>query len=81
MKITKQCFTCRKEKLWFLVKHRSFIFPVVSSLAIKSTDEMCGECFRKTKAGVFKGAEHLSDNIENNGQNTEGEAEHASIEG
>lgn len=80
MTLSKRCVVCRKDKLWFRVKHRSFVFPLVSSLPLKSNDEMCGDCFKRSKEAVFKGAppnatlngKDLPNNLETNGQETEG---------
>lgn len=56
MTLKKRCFTCRRNKLWFRIKKRSFLFPVVSKLPIVSNDEMCFSCFEQLKEVIFKGA-------------------------
>lgn len=66
MKLTKRCYACRQMKPFFLVKRRSFVFPKASALPITSTDELCGDCFKRTIDAVLK------DNNQNNGQTIEG---------
>lgn len=69
MKLTKRCYACRQMKPFFLIKRRSFVFPKASALPIISNDELCGDCFKRIKEGVFAG---LTDNNKNNGQTIEG---------
>jgi len=66
MKLKKQCFICRKYKLAFLVKRRSFIFPKASPLPIVSNDELCADCFKKTKEAVFSGISPEAEELTNN---------------
>lgn len=40
----KKCTRCRKEKLWFRIKKRSYIAPSVSQFPIESNTEICKSC-------------------------------------
>lgn len=53
MSLLKTCATCKKRKLKFFIKRRSYLFKKVSAFPITSEGELCGLCFKKIKKLVI----------------------------
>ena len=51
--MTKKCEACKKKKLWFLLKHRTFTMPVGEG-TMTSKSLLCKPCMDNIQKMLYK---------------------------